>query len=234
LDFSSLLKTGGLSKVEGFLAFAARGTVMIKAACQIGVSACALWGWTLSAAPAQEMSRVAQVTPRTQAMPHNTPQTTGQQTAAAQPPPSAPQVPTRVEILNFDNWAVTCSEFADGPRTKRCSALLQILQQNTNQTVFTWTVGIDEHKQLMAVLQTPTGIVIPPGIELKIGKSTQKIPFASCEPGRCVATMTVDANLLREMTTVPTAEAVIQGIQGNTVQFNIQMKGFDRAYAALK
>jgi invasion protein IalB len=36
------------------------------------------------------------------------------------------------------------------------------------------------------------------------------------------------------MTTSPTAEAVIQGSQGNTVQFNIQMKGFDRAYAALK
>jgi invasion protein IalB len=208
---------------------------MIKTACRIGLSACAMWGWTLSASPAQE-TRVAQYAPRTQiAPPHaNQPQTTGQQTAAVQPAPAAPQVPTRVEILNFDNWAVTCNEFADGPRSKRCSALLQIMQQNTNQTVFTWTVGLDERKQMMAVMQTPTGVVIAPGIEFKIGKLTQKIPFTSCEPGRCIATITVDANLLREMTASQTAEATIQGSQGNTVQFNIQMKGFDRAYPALK
>jgi invasion protein IalB len=208
---------------------------MIKAVCLVGLPACVLWGATLPAS-AQE-SRYAQVAPRAPAAaPHvNQPQTTGQQTAAVQPAPAAPQVPARVEILNFDNWAVTCNEFADGPRTKRCSALLQIMQQNTNQTVFTWTVGLDDRKQMMAVMQTPTGVIIAPGVELKIGKlPPQKIPFASCEPGRCIATMAVDANLLREMTTSPTAEAVIQGSQGNTVQFNIQMKGFDRAYAALK
>jgi invasion protein IalB len=207
---------------------------MFRVAGRIGLSACALWGWTLSA-PAQEI-RVAQATSRPTAAPHaNPPQTTGQQTAAVQPAPSTPQVPTRVEILNFENWAVTCNEFADGPKSKRCSALLQIMQQNTNQTVFTWTVGLDEKKQLMAVMQTPTGVVIAPGIELKIGKlAPQKIAFTSCEPGRCVATLPVDANLLREMTTSPTAEAIIQGVQGNAVQFNIQMKGFDRAYAALK
>ncbi len=210
---------------------------MIKAACRIGLSACAVWGAMLSAAPAQDV-RVAQFAPRTPSAPppHTSqpPQTTGQQTAAVQPTPPAAQVPTRVEILNFDNWAVTCNEFADGPRSKRCSALLQIMQQNTNQTVFTWTVGLDERKQLMAVMQTPTGVVIAPGVEFKIGKLTQKIAFTSCEPGRCIATMTIDANLLREMTTSQTAEAIIQGSQGNSVQFNIQMKGFDRAYAALK
>ena len=212
---------------------------MIKAACQAGLSAWVLLAATLPALTQE--SRFAQALPRPPATPHvnqpqvNQPQTTGQQTAAVQPAaPAAPQVPTRVEILNFDNWAVTCNEFADGPRSKRCSALLQILQQNTNQTVFTWTVGLDERKQLMAVMQTPTGVVIAPGIEFKIGKVAQKIPFTSCEPGRCVATMTLDSNLLREMTTSQTAEAIIQGVQGNTVQFNIQMKGFDRAYAALK
>ena len=148
--------------------------------------------------------------------------------------PTPAQIPTRTEILNFENWAVTCNEFADGPRTRKCSALLHILQQNTNQTVFTWTVAVDDRKQLVSVMQTPTGVVIPPGVELRVGKfPPQKIPFASCDTGRCVATMNMDANLLREMTTSPTAEAVIQSAQGNTVQFNIQMKGFDRAYAAL-
>ncbi len=149
--------------------------------------------------------------------------------------PGAPvQLPTRTEILNFENWVVTCNEFAEGPRKRVCSALLQIAQQNTNQTVFTWAVGIDNNKQMVTVIQTPTGVVIPPGVELKVGKlPPQKVPFASCDTGRCVASMPMDANLLREMTTVQSAEAIIQGTAGNTVTFNIQMKGFDKAYAVL-
>jgi invasion protein IalB len=185
----------------------------------------------LSAAAAQEI-RIAQAAPGVR--PPNAPAASPAPTQQAAATPTAPQIPTRTEILNFDSWVVTCSEFAEGARTKRCSALLQILQQNTGQVVFTWSVGLDERKQLVAVMQTPSGVVIPPGVELRIGKlPPQKIPFASCEPVRCVAITTVDNNLLREMTTSPTAEAVIQATQGNTVQFNIQLKGFDRAYAAL-
>ena len=214
---------------------------------RIGLSALAFWFCTLPAASAEEarVAQVAQNPPSTRvprvpatgpvaappAPAQNAPATSSGQAPAA---PAPPQMPTRTEILNFENWAVTCNEFADSPKARRCSALLQIQQQNTNQIVFTWTVALDERKQLVAVMQTPTGVVIPPGVELRVGKSpSQKIPFASCDPGRCIATTTLDANLLREMTTSPTAEAVIQGTQGNTVQFNIQLKGFDRAYAVL-
>jgi invasion protein IalB len=210
---------------------------MKQCAFRIGLSGFAFWFCTLPAAPAEGV-RVAQAVPNPPpARAPRTP-TTGQVAPAPAVPsgqaPATPQVPTRTEILNFENWAVTCNEFADGPKAKRCSALLQILQQNTNQIVFTWTVAMDDRKQLVAVMQTPTGVVIPPGVELRVGKlPSQKIPFASCDPGRCIATTTVDANLLREMTTSPTAEAIIQGSQGNTVQFNIQLKGFDRAYAVL-
>jgi invasion protein IalB len=152
--------------------------------------------------------------------------------AAAQPA-APPPIPSRTEILNFENWVVTCNEF-ETSKTRVCSALLQIAQQNTNQVVFAWTVALDNTKQMVTIMQTPTGVNIPPGIELRVGKvPPHKIPFASCDTGRCVATSPMDANLLREMTTAPTAEAIIQGSQGNTVQFNIQMKGFDKAYAVL-
>jgi invasion protein IalB len=211
---------------------------MRRSVFRIGLSVFAFWLCILPAPVGAQNPPPARA-PRTPATPpaeHDRAQSAAQTNpgqAAAQTPTPA-QVPTRTEILNFENWAVTCNEFADAPRAKRCSALLQIRQQNTNQIVFTWTVAMDERKQLVAILQTPTGVVIPPGVELRVGKlPPQKIPFESCDPGRCIATAPVDTNLVREMTTSPTAEAAIQGSQGNTVQFNIQMKGFDRAYAAL-
>jgi len=216
----------------------------------------ALWLCTLPAAPAEGV-RLAQATAPPGAPPGRAPRAPGSvmpalpddprapaasraaagqpsATSAQAPAATPPPIPTRTEILNFENWAVTCNEFADAPKTRHCAALLQILQQNTNQIVFTWTVAMDDRKQLVSVMQMPTGVVIAPGVELRVGKSpVQKIPFASCDPGRCIATANIDANLLREMTSSPTAEAVIQGMQGNAVQFNIQMKGFDKAHAAL-
>jgi len=149
-------------------------------------------------------------------------------------PAPAAVVPTRTEILNFDNWVVTCNEFAEGPRTRVCSALLRIIQEKTAQIVFSWMVAVDNNKQMITIMQTPTGVAIGPGVELRIGKSApRRIPFASCETGHCVASMAMDIALLRELTVATTAEAVIQGSQGNNVQFNIQMKGFDRAYTVL-
>jgi invasion protein IalB len=146
----------------------------------------------------------------------------------------APKIPIRTEISRFDNWIVTCNEFQDGSTTRKCSALLEVIQDKTQRPVFSWTIEVNEKKQLISVFQTPTGVAIAPGVQLRIGKSPARtIPFASCETGHCVATTLVDANLLREMTTSPTAQAVIQGLQGNIVEFAIQLKGFDKAYATL-
>jgi invasion protein IalB len=129
---------------------------------------------------------------------------------------------------------VTCNEFAEGARKRVCEAVLQIVQQNSNQVLFNWTVTSNASKQFVTIMQTPTGVVIAPGVELRVGQApTRKIPFATCETGRCVATLTMDTALLCDMAASATAEATIQGSQGNTVQFNIQMKGFDRAYSFL-
>jgi invasion protein IalB len=179
-----------------------------------------------------QMAQAPKVAPRGPAAPGG-PSTPNQPSApggGAQPA----QVPVRTEIQYFENWIVTCNEFAEGPRVRVCSALLQVVQQESNQRVFAWSVTVDNNKQLVTEFQTPTGVAIAPGVELRIGKSAaRKVPFTACDTGGCLASVPMDAALVREMTASPTAEAVIQGRQGNTVQFNMQMKGFDKAYAVL-
>ena len=150
---------------------------------------------------------------------------------AAQPQAEAPPQPepTRTEILKFDNWVLTCNEFAEGPRTRVCSALTRAYNQQNKQLVFQWTFAVDNNKQLVTVIETLPGVAILPGIELRIGKSAaHKIPYVTCETGVCVARSNVDANLLRDLTGSPTAEVVIQGSQGNTLQFPVPLKGFER------
>jgi invasion protein IalB len=158
----------------------------------------------------------------------------GQPAAPAQPASPPPPQPFRTEILAFDNWTVTCREFAEGKRKRFCFATLQVVQQNTSQAVFVWTIGYDDDNHPAMTFQTPSGVLIAPGVELKTPKGTRAVPFVSCEPGRCTATAMVDPAFLKDLATTTGVDASIHASAGNTVRFDIPMKGFDKALAALK
>lgn len=156
---------------------------------------------------------------------------------AAQPQaqqPAQPQ-PVRTEILSFDNWSVTCREFAEGKRKRICFALLQIAQNNNNQSqvVFSWTIGSDDDNHQFMTLQTPTGVSIAPGIDLKLSKGNHTVPYTACETGHCLATQPIDAALVRDIAATADVQAIIHSSDGRDVTINIPIKGFDRAYAAL-
>jgi len=96
-------------------------------------------------------------------------------------------------------------------------------------------VSINEGKQFVSVLQTPTGVAIGPGLELQPEKAgKRKLSYDSCEPNRCTSSITMDAALLREMTAAPNAQVAIYAVNGQSVQFNIPIKGFDKATAHLR
>jgi invasion protein IalB len=154
--------------------------------------------------------------------------------APAATPPAPPPQPTRTEIIKFDSWTATCHDFVEGPRKRVCSALLQVQQQNTNQTVFSWTIGTNDSKQFVMVLQTPTGVMLTPGVELKFEKSSKKIAYESCEPGRCMASMVIDNNLMRDLTAAASVQVVIQAVNGNQINLNIPLKGLDKAVTQVR
>ena len=154
-----------------------------------------------------------------------------------QPQAAAPAArsPQRTEIVKFDNWTVTCLEYPEGTPKKTCAAQLQVQQSGSNQVLLAWTVSLNDSKQFVTLLQTPTGVSIPSGVELQPEKAgKRKLSYESCEPARCTSTFTIDAALLRELSTAPTAQVVIFAANGQSVQFNIPIKGFDKASAHLR
>ena len=167
----------------------------------------------------------------------------GQQAQTQQPvQPPQPQAaapaarsPQRTEIVKFDNWTVTCLEYPEGTPKKTCAAQLQVQQSGSNQVLLAWTVSLNDSKQFVTLLQTPTGVSIPSGVELQPEKAgKRKLSYESCEPARCTSTLPIDAALLRELSTAPTAQVVIFAVNGQSVQFNIPIKGFDKASAHLR
>ena len=155
---------------------------------------------------------------------------------AGQPAPAqsapAPQ-PVRTEILAHDNWTVTCREFADKKRT--CSGVLQVVQQQNNQVIFVWIVGKNAENKLMSVLQTPTGVAIGPGVEVKFARGpARKAVYANCEANRCEATLDLDDASIRDASATENTEATIISTGGQSVKFTLPFKGFDKALAAVR
>ena len=191
---------------------------MIGAAC-VACAGAVLWADAARAEPKQ-----AQAQPQPQAQP--------QQPAAPAPPPSPP---IRTEIMRFDGWSVTCNEFAEANRKRGCVAQMQVQPSNANQVVMTWSIAINDNKQFVMGMQTPTGVMIAPGVRLKLEKAAERtVAYESCEPGHCIATQVIDSNLLRDLNAATTAQITLQANNGNQVNLNFSLKGVDKALAHLR
>lgn len=219
---------------KSFLGGKPEGFLLARQAGLLAASAAAL-AWLGGGAAAQD--RPAQ--PRraapaaAQAQPSQAKPAQAGQPAAAPAQPAPPQ-PQRTEILPYDNWTLTCQDFAEGPNRRVCSATLRV-QNQSNQVLFAWTVGLNAEKKLVSVFQVPSGVLVEPGVQLKLaGGAQRKIPFVACEPGRCEATLAMDDRLIREVTASESVEATVQGTNGKGVQFKFPVKGFDRAVAGVK
>jgi invasion protein IalB len=154
-------------------------------------------------------------------------------TPAAAPAAPADGAPQRTETIVYDSWTVTCRE---GGNVKRaCSTTLQLVDQEKRQVLFSWIIGHTPEGTLMTFLQTPTGVQIQKGVELKIENgAVRKLNYILCEPGRCEASTAMDDAMIREVTGGANATATIYATDGRGINFNVPIKGAARAIAALK
>jgi len=158
-----------------------------------------------------------------------------QGSAPAQGTAPPPPAPIRTEILKFDSWTATCHEFAEGARKRACTAQLQVQQSGSNQIIFTWIVFINDSKQLVTLLQTPTGVSIAQGVKVKLEKAAERtIPFETCDTGNCTATQIIDNNMLRDLSAAATVQMTVQAVNGSQVNFNFPIKGIDKALTHLR
>jgi invasion protein IalB len=142
----------------------------------------------------------------------------------------------RAESLAYDNWTVNCA-YTDQPAAKpACSAVLRIAEKinNVPRVVFTWIIG-HQNSELVSVLSMPTGVKIGPGVEVKFGNQTaRKYGYSLCAPNRCEAIIPMDATVVTEMKRAATTQVTIVGMSGQNAQFKVDMKGFERALAAVE
>jgi invasion protein IalB len=161
-----------------------------------------------------------------------------QRLMVAQSPPAAPAGATlpsqRTETINYENWILTCREFLEGAKRRSCSAAVAVQRTETGQTVFALSVQLNEQGKVTASIQTPTGVAIAPGVELKFEKANpRKAAFDSCELARCLATLAADTAFIREVSAAGTVTVIMQAPDGKPVNFEFPVKGFDKVYTKM-
>ena len=151
-------------------------------------------------------------------------------------PPAEPAKIRRAETIVDDNWTVTCALTDQSGAKRQCSAVLRIAQTDKNgvqRVVFSWVLGRQEGK-LASVFSVPSGVLIQPGVEVKIGdKETRKLVYTLCQPDHCKSLLPLDEVMIKSLSAASTTDVTIYLVNGATAKFTINMKGFAQALADL-
>lgn len=164
------------------------------------------------------------------------PSSRGASPAAQQPaaPAAPPVAPERVETIKYDAWTVTCRDTVEKSSKRTCTGIMQVIEQKSRRVLLAWVIGRDNQGVLRTVMQTPTGVQIPKGVELKLGKAPMRtLPFTACEPQRCDASVAMDDAMVKEAMASQEAVATIVATDGRGINFNMPIKGIDKVFAAI-
>jgi invasion protein IalB len=99
--------------------------------------------------------------------------------------------------------------------------------------VFSWVLGRQDGK-LESVFSVPSGVLIQPGVEVKIGeKETRKLVYSLCQPDHCESVLPPDDLMVKSLSAASATEVTIYAVNGSSAKFTVNMKGFTQALADL-
>jgi len=132
------------------------------------------------------------------------------------------------------DWVYGCV-VGERPATKLCFIRQQLADSKTKTPIFSWTVGQDTKGNLVAVWQTPTGVLLAQGMLFDIG--TEKpipVPYRACTRGQCQAVANLAPDFVERLAKAEKARATIVAASGNGLAFDFSVQGLAEGLAALR
>jgi invasion protein IalB len=152
------------------------------------------------------------------------------QAAAATVPPPVTVLPGRP----IGDWILNCGL---NPQTakKQCTIAQQLTDQKSKSVVFAWLIGNDGNGNLVAIWQTPTGVMVNRGVVIDIGADKpEDVPFTSCIAGRCEAVASLGPDFVSALAKATRATATVQAVSGQDMTFRLSVNGLAEAIDAVK
>jgi|SRR5882672_7640463 len=174
-----------------------------------------------SSAPAQQEATANRPAAQTQA---------GAAKGANTPAPAPVQW---TKVATYGSWEVRCQN--PNLNTKVCAAWLEVINQQNKQVMMAWIVGPDDKGALQTIFQTPTGVRVAAGVDVKLGNAAARhVNYISCLPQQCTAGTAMDDAFVKDTIAAQKADVTLYAPDGKGINFGIPVTGFDKAVAALK
>lgn len=156
--------------------------------------------------------------------------------AAAQEAPAAPgggaAPPTHEEQIQ--DWTLRCATLQDGKVS--CEMIQTVRQRDSGKEMMLMAVGYPPgEKQLLAWIVVPLGVLLPPGLGLKIDEAEPgRLPIQYCEPNGCIAPWAPTEQELAALKAGNRLTVIVHDRNGKQVGLPVSLKGFTAAVARLQ
>ncbi len=148
-----------------------------------------------------------------------------------------------VETKTYENWTYRC-KFLSGNKDqnsdkadnkKQCAIEQNLALKQGGQIIMRVIIALaPEQNQPFALFTLPLGVLLPPGVSLKIDEGELlPFPYEICQPDGCKAVLRLDDATLDKLKKGAKAEVAFHGAGRREVKVPLSLKGFGTAFAAL-
>ena len=134
----------------------------------------------------------------------------------------------------YGDWQIRC-ETPPGAQSQQCALMQSVTAEdrpNVGLTVIVLKIA-DLKSRLMRVV-APLGVILPSGLGLKIdNQDVGRAGFVKCLPNGCLAEVTMDDTLIKEMRSGQTATFIIFQSPEEGIGFPMSLKGFGEGFDKL-
>jgi invasion protein IalB len=145
-------------------------------------------------------------------------------------------------------WQLTCTNNQASKTNKKddCIGILRITQQvedpsekdpkkTVAKIVLAWIISKAPSGKLMTSIETPLGVVIQPGVQLVLDKSSPKtIAFTSCGTQSCSASTVMNEAFLKQARAATKVEMKIQTPVGKAFAYTFEPTGIKDLIKAIE
>jgi invasion protein IalB len=143
----------------------------------------------------------------------------------------------QVQVLKgqpIGDWIFNCGTNPQTSR-KQCTIAQQLTDKRTQSVVFAWLIGDDGQGNLVAVWQTPTGVMVNRGVTIDVGTDKPiSVPFTSCISGHCEAVANLAPDFVDTLSRAKRATATVFTVNGQGLTFSVSTDGLAKAIDAVK
>lgn len=150
------------------------------------------------------------------------------QDALPAPPPGATEE-------QFDAWTVHCVPATD-TLPRRCEMVQAIGDKQTQREILLMAVGYpDGGTRPLAWLVVPLGVLLPPGLGLKIdGGEPRGLPIRSCDSRGCATPWQLTDEEIAALKQGQELIVIVHDIEGKKLGLPVSLKGFTAAFSRLQ